>query len=109
MGGEISFSGRVAVVTGAGRGLGKAYAVELARRGAKVVVNDAGTEQDGSGGSASVAEIVAKEIAAAGGEAVGNTEPIGTPEAGAGVVETALEAFGRVDVVINNAGVLRDK
>ncbi|GAA0603573.1 SDR family NAD(P)-dependent oxidoreductase [Sporichthya brevicatena] len=106
---EISFQDRVAVVTGAGRGLGKAYATELARRGAKVVVNDAGAEQDGRGGSASVAELVAKEIVAAGGEAVAHSEPIGTPAAGAGVVELALEHFGKVDIVINNAGVLRDK
>ena len=106
----IRFDGRVAIVTGAGGGLGRAYALELARRGAKVVVNDLGGARDGAGeGSASPAEAVVAAIAAAGGEAVASFDNVARPEGGAAIVKTALEAFGTVDIVINNAGILRDK
>ena len=107
---EIRFDGRVAVVTGAGGGLGRVYALELAKRGAKVVVNDFGGARDGEGqGSVSPADRVVKEIRDAGGEAVANYDSVATPEGGEGIVRTALEAFGRVDILINNAGILRDK
>ena len=107
---KINFDGRVAIVTGAGGGLGRAYALELARRGAKVVVNDLGGARDGSGdGSASAADQVVAEIRTAGGAAVANYDNVATPEGGENIVRTALEAFGRVDVLINNAGILRDK
>ncbi len=107
---SIRFDGRVAIVTGAGGGLGRAYALELARRGAKVVVNDLGGARDGAGeGSAAPAEAVAAEITAAGGEAVANFDSVSTPAGGAAIVKAALEAFGTVDIVINNAGILRDK
>jgi 3-hydroxy-3-methylglutaryl CoA synthase/NAD(P)-dependent dehydrogenase (short-subunit alcohol dehydrogenase family)/putative sterol carrier protein len=107
---EIRFDGRVAVVTGAGAGLGRAYALELAKRGAKVVVNDLGGSRDGLGeGSSSAADRVVKEIKAAGGEAVASYDSVATPEGGEAVVRRAVEAFGRVDIVINNAGILRDK
>jgi len=107
---QISFNGRVAVVTGAGAGLGRAYAVELAKRGAKVVVNDLGGARDGSrAGSASPADQVVEEIKAAGGEAVANYDNVATPEGGEAIIQTAVDAFGTVDVLINNAGILRDK
>ncbi len=106
----IRFDDRVAVVTGAGAGLGKAYALELASRGAKVVVNDLGGARDGSGkGSSSPADEVVDEIKALGGEAVANYDNVATPEGGENIVKTALDAYGRVDIVINNAGILRDK
>nr|BAL56609.1 short-chain dehydrogenase/reductase [uncultured prokaryote] len=108
--GEIRFDGRVAIVTGAGRGLGRAYALELARRGARVVVNDPGVSRDGSGEiTSAVADEVVAEIRALGGEAVANYDSVATPEGGERIVQTALEAFGRVDILINNAGILRDK
>ncbi len=107
---KIRFDDRVAIVTGAGAGLGRAYALELAQRGAKVVVNDLGGARDGSGqGSASPADQVVAEIKKLGGEAVANYGNVATPEGGEGIVQTALEAFGRVDILINNAGILRDK
>jgi NAD(P)-dependent dehydrogenase (short-subunit alcohol dehydrogenase family) len=106
---QITFDGRVAVVTGAGGGLGKEYALELARRGARVVVNDLGGAMDGSGASRSAADIVVDEIREAGGEAVANYDSVATIEGGAGIVQTAVDAFGTVDVVINNAGILRDR
>ena len=107
---QISFDGRVAIVTGAGAGLGRVYALELARRGAKVVVNDLGGARDGSGsGSASPAEKVVAEIEEFGGEAVANYDNVATPEGGANIVKTALETFGAVDILVNNAGILRDK
>ena len=106
---EIRFDNRVAIVTGAGGGLGKTYALEFAKRGAKVVVNDLGGATDGSGGSASMADQVVKEITEAGGTAVANYDSVATPEGGEGIVKTALDNFGKVDVVVNNAGILRDK
>jgi NAD(P)-dependent dehydrogenase (short-subunit alcohol dehydrogenase family)/acyl dehydratase/putative sterol carrier protein len=107
---EIRFDGRVAIVTGAGAGLGRVYALELAKRGARVVVNDLGSARDGSGaGSAHPADRVVEEIRALGGEAVASFDSVSTPEGGEAVVNRALEAFGRVDILINNAGILRDK
>ena len=107
---KITFEGRVAIVTGAGAGLGRIYALELARRGAKVVVNDLGGARDGSGGgSASPADQVVAEIKAAGGAAVANYDNVATTAGGENIVKTALDAFGTVDIVINNAGILRDK
>jgi len=105
----ISFDGRVAIVTGAGGGLGRTYALELARRGARVVVNDLGGAVDGSGSSESAADQVVAEIEAAGGEAVANYDSVSTEEGGAAVVSSAVDAFGTVDIVVNNAGILRDK
>lgn len=106
---DIVFDNRTAVVTGAGRGLGRGYALELARRGARVVVNDPGGAVDGEGESARAADEVAAEIRAAGGEAVASYDSVAEPEGGENIVRTALEAFGTVDAVINNAGILRDK
>ena len=107
---DLNFDGRVAIVTGAGAGLGRTYALELAKRGAKVVVNDLGGARDGSGdGSAAPADKVVEEIKAAGGEAVANYDNVATLEGGENITKTALEAFGKVDILINNAGILRDK
>ncbi|HWD42734.1 MAG TPA: SDR family NAD(P)-dependent oxidoreductase [Actinomycetota bacterium] len=107
--GEIRFDGRVAIVTGAGGGLGREHALLLASRGARVVVNDLGGATDGTGASAGPAERTVKEIADLGGEAVADTSTVATVEGGQAIVDTALAAFGRVDVVISNAGILRDK
>ncbi|MCE5265573.1 MAG: SDR family NAD(P)-dependent oxidoreductase [Deltaproteobacteria bacterium] len=107
---EVRFDGRVAVITGAGGGLGRVYALELARRGAKIVVNDFGGSRDGAGGgSATPAQKVVEEIKAAGGEAVANYDNVATPEGGEKIVKAALDAYGTVDILINNAGILRDK
>ncbi len=107
---EIRFNDRVAIVTGSGAGLGRIYALELAKRGAKIVVNDLGGARDGSGtGSASPADSVVNEIKELGGEAVSNYDNVATSEGGANIVKTAVDAFGTVDIVINNAGILRDK
>ncbi|MFQ5523752.1 MAG: SDR family oxidoreductase [Acidimicrobiia bacterium] len=105
----MNFDGRVAVVTGAGGGLGRTYALELARRGARVVVNDLGSTVDGSGASHSAADMVVGEITDAGGEAVANYDSVATEEGGAAIIQAALDAFGTVDIVINNAGILRDR
>jgi len=102
--GLIRFDGRVAVVTGAGGGLGRSYAHELAARGASVVVNDVG-----AAGDASLAEAVVAEIRGQGGVAVANRHSVTDPDGGRAIVETALDAFGRVDVLVNNAGFLRDR
>src|SRR5215831_11273998 len=104
----IRFDGKVAIVTGAGGGLGRCHALELARRGARVVVNDVGGAVDGTGASTSAAEQVVDEIRAAGGDAIANTDTVATPEGGAAIVQCALDEFGRVDAVVNNAGILRD-
>jgi NAD(P)-dependent dehydrogenase (short-subunit alcohol dehydrogenase family) len=106
---DLGFDGKVAIVTGAGGGLGREHARLLARRGALVVVNDLGGAVDGSGGSATPAEQVVAEITAAGGEAVADANSVATPEGGEAIVQTALDAFGRIDIVVNNAGILRDK
>jgi NAD(P)-dependent dehydrogenase (short-subunit alcohol dehydrogenase family) len=99
----------VAIVTGAGGGLGKTYALELARRGARVVVNDLGGAVDGTGASSSAADDVVSEISESGGEAVANYDSVSSEEGGQAVVQSALDAFGSVDIVVNNAGILRDK
>jgi NAD(P)-dependent dehydrogenase (short-subunit alcohol dehydrogenase family) len=104
----LSFDGRVAAVTGAGGGIGRSHALELARRGAFVVVNDLGTRVDGSEPSSDAADSVVAEIRAAGGEAVANYDSVSTPEGGAAIVAAAVGAFGRLDIVVNNAGILGD-
>jgi len=106
---EIRYDDRVAVVTGAGGGLGKTYALMLASRGAKVVVNDLGGAADGTGGGSSMADEAVKEITEAGGTAVANYDSVATPEGGEAIIQTALDNFGRCDILINNAGILRDK
>ena len=106
---EIRYDGRVAIVTGAGGGLGKTYALTLASRGASVVVNDLGGASDGTGGSTSMADEVVKEISEAGGKAVANYDSVATPEGGEAICKAAVDNFGKVDIVINNAGILRDK
>ena len=107
---RMRFDDRVAIVTGAGAGLGRAYALELTRRGARIVVNDLGGARDGSGAGASApADKVVEEIKALGGEAVANYDNVATPQGGENIVQTALDAFGRVDILVNNAGILRDK
>lgn len=106
---DITFDGRVAIVTGAGGGLGRTYALELARRGARVVVNDLGGAVDGTGSSESAAAKVVAEIEEAGGEAIPNYDSVSSQEGGAAIVQAALDAWGTVDIVINNAGILRDK
>ncbi|MGH8901606.1 MAG: SDR family oxidoreductase [Egibacteraceae bacterium] len=100
--------GRVVVVTGAGGGLGRCHALLFASRGAKVVVNDLGSAKDGAGAGTQMADQVVQEIARAGGEAVASYDSVASPEGGRGIVQTALDAFGRIDVVVNNAGILRD-
>ncbi len=104
----LSFEDRVVVVTGAGRGLGRAYALELARRGARVVVNDFGGETDGKGADRSAASAVVAEIEAEGGTSVASFDSVATPEGGEAIIRRALDSWGRVDAVISNAGILRD-
>src|SRR5690606_11447466 len=101
--------GRVVIVTGAGRGLGRAHALELGRQGAKVVVNDLGCELDGTGGGTGPAGEVVEEIRAAGGEAVANGDDVADFDAAARIVQTALDAFGELHAVVNNAGFVRDR
>ena len=106
---DIRFDGKVAIVTGAGGGLGRQHALELARRGAKVLVNDLGGSMDGSGGNSAAAEAVVAEIKAMGGEALANGSSV-TDDAGvAKMVKDAMDAWGRIDILIANAGILRDK
>ncbi len=106
---DMRFDGKVAIVTGAGGGLGRQHALELARRGAKVVVNDLGAALDGKGGSSSAAEAVVNEIKLAGGEAIANGSSV-TDDAGvAHMIEQTMSAWGRIDILIANAGILRDK
>ncbi len=106
---EIRYDGRVAIVTGAGNGLGRSHALELARRGAKVVVNDFGGSRDGSGGSSIAAEAVVEEIRASGGNAIANGTNVTDPQQCADMAAQALAQWGRIDILINNAGILRDK
>ena len=101
--------GKVAIVTGAGRGIGRGEALEFARQGAKVVVNDLGGATDGSGSDRGAAQEVVDEIKAMGGEAVANTEDISDYEAAGDIVRQAIETFGKLDIVVNNAGILRDR
>lgn len=105
----IRFDGRVAIVTGAGNGLGRAHALGLAARGAKVVINDFGGSRDGSGGSSTAAEAVVEEIRKAGGTAIANGANVTDFEQVCAMVEQAKAEFGRIDILINNAGILRDK
>jgi NAD(P)-dependent dehydrogenase (short-subunit alcohol dehydrogenase family) len=105
---DLGFDGKVAIITGAGGGLGRSHALELARRGALVVVNDLGGSVDGTGSGTTAAQAVVDEITAAGGEAVANYDSVATPEGGRAIVETALDRFGHIDILINNAGILRD-
>lgn len=101
--------GKVVVVTGAGRGIGREIALLMAKYGAKVVVNDLGTSAAGEGQDTKIADEVVAEIRAAGGEAVANYDSVATMEGGAAIIQTALDTFGRIDVVVNNAGILRDR
>ena len=101
----IDFEGKVAIVTGAGRGLGRLYALDLARRGAAVVVNDLGGTMRGQGADTSVADQVVEEIAGAGGRAVASHDSVDSPEGGQAIVDTAVDTFGRLDAVISNAGI----
>jgi NAD(P)-dependent dehydrogenase (short-subunit alcohol dehydrogenase family) len=105
---DLGFDGKVAIITGAGGGLGRSHALELARRGALIVANDLGGSVDGTGSGTTAAQAVVDEITAAGGDAVANYDSVATPEGGRAIVQTALDRFGRVDIVINNAGILRD-
>lgn len=107
---SISFKDRVAIVTGAGGGLGRCHALDLAKRGAKVVVNDLGGSVDGSSdGSLSAAETVVEEIKAAGGEAMANGASVTEKDQVNAMVKDVMEKYGRIDILVNNAGILRDK
>jgi NAD(P)-dependent dehydrogenase (short-subunit alcohol dehydrogenase family) len=105
----LGFDGKVAIITGAGGGLGRQHAILMASRGALVVVNDLGGSVDGTGSDKGAADKVVDEIVALGGEAVADTNSVATAEGGEAIIKTALDAFGTVDIVINNAGILRDK
>ncbi len=109
MAADLGFDGKVAVITGAGGGLGREHALEFARRGARVVVNDLGGSVDGSGGSKGPAEEVVSEIEAMGGEALADGNSVATEAGGEAIIKSAIDNFGRVDIVVNNAGILRDK
>ncbi|MBI5967120.1 MAG: SDR family oxidoreductase [Deltaproteobacteria bacterium] len=105
----MMLEGKVAVVTGAGRGIGREIAVLLAKEGAKVVVNDFGGREDGTGGENKVADDVVKEIKDAGGTAVANYDSVASMESGKRIIQTALDNFGKLDILVNNAGILRDR
>jgi NAD(P)-dependent dehydrogenase (short-subunit alcohol dehydrogenase family) len=106
---DLRFDGRVAIITGAGGGLGRSHALQLARRGAQVLVNDLGGAVDGSGSSLSAADRVVDEITAFGGIAAPNHDSVATSGGGQAIVQAAIDAFGRIDILVNNAGILRDK
>jgi len=106
---SISLHDKVAVITGAGRGLGRAYALAFAERGARVVVNDLGSDVEGSGSSAAVAEEVVDLIRSQGGDAVADCHDVASADGGVALVRRALDAYGRLDIVVNNAGICRDK
>ena len=106
---NLGYDGKVVIITGAGGGLGRQHALLMASRGALLVINDLGGAVDGSGSDKGAAERVVDEIKALGGDAVADTNTVATPEGGAAIVQTAVDAYGKVDVVINNAGILRDK
>lgn len=104
---ELRFDGRVAVITGGGRGLGRAHALLLASRGCKVVINDPGVSMAGDATDEGPAEALVREIREAGGEAVANTDSVATPDGGEAIIQTALDAFGRIDILIHSAGNVR--
>lgn len=104
---ELRFDNRVAVITGSGRGLGRAYALLLASRGASIVVNDPGVSMKGDGADADPAAAVVQEIRAAGGDAIANTDSVATPEGGQSIIDAALDHYGRIDILIHNAGIVR--
>ncbi len=106
---KINFDGRVAIITGAGQGIGRAYALELASRGAKVVVNDLGVSREGVGEDQSAADNVVAEIVAAGGRAIASYDSVATMAGGENIIKTAMDTYGKVDILINNAGILRDR
>jgi NAD(P)-dependent dehydrogenase (short-subunit alcohol dehydrogenase family) len=106
---QLRFDERVAIVTGAGGGLGRSHALELAGRGARIVVNDVGGSVHGVGGSVDAAAAVVAEIEVLGGTAVANHDSVATSEGGEAIVAAAMDAFGRLDILVNNAGILRDK
>jgi len=105
----MMLEGKVAVVTGAGRGIGREIALVLAKEGAKVVVNDLGGREDGTGGETKVADDVVKEIKDAGGDGAANYDSVTTMESGKRIIQTALDKFGKLDILVNNAGILRDR
>jgi NAD(P)-dependent dehydrogenase (short-subunit alcohol dehydrogenase family) len=106
---DVTFEGKVAIITGAGGGLGREHALLMAERGARIVVNDLGGSTDGTGSSDTAADKVVKEIVDAGGEAVANHDSVASAAGGEAIVQSALDAFGTVDIVVNNAGILRDQ
>src|SRR4051812_27772448 len=106
---DLGFDGKVALITGAGGGLGRHHAKLLAERGARVVINDLGGAVDGTGSSATPAQQVVDEITELGGEAIADAHSVASPEGGIAMVKTAIDTFGRLDIVVNNAGILRDK
>jgi NAD(P)-dependent dehydrogenase (short-subunit alcohol dehydrogenase family) len=106
---QIKLDGRVAIITGAGAGIGRSHALELGKRGAMVVVNDLGASLDGSGNSTSAADMVVDEIKKAGGKAAANYDSVATMQGAENMVKTAVDNFGRLDIVVNNAGIVRDK
>jgi NAD(P)-dependent dehydrogenase (short-subunit alcohol dehydrogenase family) len=106
---ELRFDGRVAIITGAGGALGRSHALELAKRGAAVVVNDVGGSVHGQGEARGPAQQVVEEISALGGKAIANFESVASPAGASAIIDAALDAFGRVDILVNNAGILRDR